>query len=176
MSLLPIPAFSQQAVPATTSARARQGKRVLWTFPNSRTSPSLGKHKRLNAREKCRLATLDAFDRGTVALRVRFATILHQDSRHFRRGTRCRWSGRGYAAGQIFWTRNDSDGGQFNLSEIAGNSTTVARSMAYYPGNRDAADVLYKLGSQPGVDMASNILKEFWPDLEWKDSRKNRSQ
>jgi hypothetical protein len=37
--------------------------------------------------------------------------------------------------------------------------------MAYCPGNRDAADGLSKLGGQLGVDMASNILKEFCPDL-----------
>jgi hypothetical protein len=28
-------------------------------------------------------------------------------------------------------------------------------------------------GGQPGVDMVSNILKEFWPDLERKFSRKH---
>jgi len=45
--------------------------------------------------------------------------------------------------------------------------------MAYYPENRDLADGISKLGSQLGVDMASNILKEFWPDLERKFSRKH---
>jgi hypothetical protein len=59
--------------------------------------------------------------------------------------------------------------------EIAGHSTAVAISMAYYPENRDAADGLSKLGSQPGVDLTSNILKEFWPDLGWKFSRKHKS-
>jgi len=104
-----------------------------------------------------------------------FPTILHQDPRYFRRGTGSRWSRLGYAAGQIFWTRNDSGRGQFNFSEIAGNSTAVAISMAYYPENRDVADGVSKLGSQLGVDMASNILKEFWPDLERKFSRKHKS-
>jgi hypothetical protein len=47
--------------------------------------------------------------------------------------------------------------------------------MAYYPENRDVADGVSKLGSQLGVDMASNILKEFWPDLERKLSRKPTS-
>ena len=40
--------------------------------------------------------------------------------------------------------------------------------MAYYPENHDVADGVSKPGSQFGVDMASNILKEFWPDLKRK--------
>jgi hypothetical protein len=104
-----------------------------------------------------------------------FPTILHQDPRYFRRGSGNRWSRLGYAAGQIFWTHNDAGSGQFNFSEIAGNSTAVAISMAYYPENRNPADGLSKLGSQLGVDMASNILKEFWPDLERKFSRKHKT-
>jgi len=42
------------------------------------------------------------------------------------------WSRLGSAAGQIFWTRTDSDHMQFNFSEIVGNSTAVAISNAYY--------------------------------------------
>jgi hypothetical protein len=61
---------------------------------------------------------------------------------------------------------NDSGRGQFNFSEIAGNSTAVAISISYYPENRDVIDGISKLGIQLGVDMASNILKEFWPDLK----------
>ena len=102
-----------------------------------------------------------------------FPTILHQDPRYFRRSTGSGWSRLGYAASQIFWTHNDSGRGQFNFSEMAGNSTAVAISMAYYPENRDVVDGVSKLGSQLGVDMASNILKEFWPDLERKFSRKH---
>jgi hypothetical protein len=192
-------------------------KRVLWIIPDFRTSPSLAECKPLNPREKFRIATLDSFDRGTVALGVLYAaeaqltnsnpsfrqgirgcahyfgtacadyvigdymteavfpTILYQDPRYFRRGTGSGWSRLGYAAGQIFWTHNDSGRRQFNFSEIAGNPTAVAISMAYYPENRDVADRVSKPGSQPGVDMASNILREFWPDLERKVSRGHTS-
>ena len=103
-----------------------------------------------------------------------YPTMLHQDPRYFRRGTGSGWSRLGYAAGQIFWTHTDSGGTQFNYSEIAGNSTAVAISTAYYPGNRDAADAISKLGSQIGVDMAANILKEFWPDLNRKFGKHRR--
>ena len=94
-----------------------------------------------------------------------YPTLLHQDPRYFRRGTGSGWSRLGYAVGQIFWTHTDSGGKQFNYSEIVGNSTAVAISTAYYPGGRDVNSALSQLGSQIGVDMASNVLKEFWPDL-----------
>jgi hypothetical protein len=69
---------------------------------------------------------------------------------------------------QIFWTHRDSGGMQFNYSEVIGNSTAVAISNAYYANNRTAGDAVSKLGMQLGVDMAANVLKEFWPDLERK--------
>ena len=99
-----------------------------------------------------------------------FPTILHQDPRYFRRGRGSKLSRFGYSAGQIFLTHNDSGHTQFNYSEIAGNSTGVAISMAYYPENRDVGDAVSKFGSQLAVDMISNIAKEFWPDISHKYS------
>jgi hypothetical protein len=97
--------------------------------------------------------------------------ILHQDPRYFRRGTGGGWSRLGYAIGQIFWTHTDSGHTQFNFSEIVGNSTAVAISTGYYPQGRDVNSAVSQLGSQIGVDMAANVLKEFWPDLRRKFSR-----
>jgi hypothetical protein len=102
-----------------------------------------------------------------------FPTLLHQDPRYFRRGTGSGWSRLGYAMGQIFWTHRDSGGTQFNYSEVIGNSTAVAISNAYYVNNRTATDAVSKLGMQLGVDMAGNILKEFWPDVQRKFKRKH---
>src|SRR5579864_575827 len=90
-----------------------------------------------------------------------FPTILHKDPRYFRRGTGSGWSRLGYAMAQIFWTHRDSGGTQFNYSEIVGNSTAVAISSSYYPEERDVGSAVSKLGSQIGIDMAANILKEF---------------
>src|ERR1700720_4270608 len=103
-----------------------------------------------------------------------FPTLLHQDPRYFRHGTGSGWSRLGYAMGQIFWTHRDSGGMQFNYSEVLGNSTAVAISNAYYANNRTVGDGVSKLGVQLGVDMAANVLKEFWPDLERKFKRKHR--
>lgn len=102
-----------------------------------------------------------------------FPTLLHQDPRYFRRGTGSGGARLLYAVGQIFMTHNDSGRVQFNYSEIVGNSVSVAISNAYYVNNRTAGDGVSKLGMQLGVDMAANVLKEFWPDLQRKLRRKH---
>jgi hypothetical protein len=102
-----------------------------------------------------------------------YPSLLHQDPRYSRRGTGNVWSRLGYSAGQIFLTHGDNGRTQFNFSEVAGNSTAVAISMAYYPENRDVVDGVSKLGIQLGVDMAANILKEFAPDITRKFHRKH---
>jgi hypothetical protein len=111
---------------------------------------------------------------GDMMTEAIYPVMLHQDPRYFRRGTGSIWARLGSAAGQIFWTHTDSDHTQFNFSEVIGNSTAVAISTAYYPDNRTTTNAVSKLGVQLGVDMASNILKEFWPDINRKFSREHR--
>jgi len=208
--LVPSVGFCQQA-----EQQEKQDKRIFGIIPNYRTSPTLKDYKPLTAGEKFKIASQDAFDRGSVVLAAAFAgegqitnstpsfgqgamgyarylgtayadvaigdfmteaiypSLLHQDPRYFRRGTGSGWSRLGYAMGQIFWTHTDAGRSQFNFSEIAGNSTAVAISNAYYPDNRDVANAVSKLGTQVGVDMLSNVLKEFWPDLSRKFARKH---
>jgi hypothetical protein len=206
------PAVAQQS---ENDDPPRESKRILGIIPNYRTSPSLQNYEPLTTGEKFKLASEDAFDRGTVGLAALFGgegqltnanrsfgqgaagfgryfgasygdfvigdymteavfpTLLHQDPRYFRRGTGSGWSRLGYAMGQIFWTHRDSGCMQFNYSEVIGNSTAVAISNAYYANNRTASDATSRLGMQLGVDMAANVLKEFWPDLERKFRRKH---
>jgi hypothetical protein len=97
-----------------------------------------------------------------------FPSMLHQDPRYFARRTGTAWSRLGSAMSQIFWTHTDSGHMQFNYSEIVGNSVTVAISNAYYVDHRSAGDAASRLGLQLGVDMGTNILKEFWPDIRRK--------
>ena len=105
-----------------------------------------------------------------------FPTILHQDPRYFRRGKGRGLTRLGYSMGQIFWTHQDSGRTNFNFSEVMGNSTAVAISEIYYKNNRTAHDAVSALGVQLGVDMATNILKEFWPDFEHKYRRKHADE
>lgn len=100
-------------------------------------------------------------------------TLLHQDPRYFRRGKGSGLSRLGYSMGQIFWTHQDSGRMNFNFSEIFGNSAAVAASEAYYKNNRTAHDAVSSLALQVGVDMATNIMKEFWPDFDHKFRRKH---
>ena len=102
-----------------------------------------------------------------------YPSLLHQDPRYFRRGTGTGLSRFGYAVGQLFWTHTDASGMQFNYSEVVGNATAVAISNAYYSSNRDAGDAVVKLATQLAVDGASNILKEFSPDIYRKFRRKH---
>jgi hypothetical protein len=97
-----------------------------------------------------------------------FPTILHQDPRYFRRGRGSGMSRLGYAMGQIFWTHQDSGHTNFNFSEVVGNSAAVAISTTYYKDDRSAGKAAESLGVQLAVDTASNILKEFWPDIDRK--------
>ena len=97
-----------------------------------------------------------------------YPSLLHQDPRYFRKGSGSGWSRLGYALGQIVLTHNDRGETAFNYSEILGNSTAVAISESYYPDNRDASDASLKLVNQLAVDAASNVLKEFWPEIQRK--------
>jgi len=103
-----------------------------------------------------------------------FPTLLHQDPRYFRKGRGSGWSRLAYAAGQVIVTHSDNGDTDFNYSEIVGNATGVAISMSYYRDNRDASDAVVKLVTQVSVDAASNVLKEFWPELQRKFSRKQK--
>jgi hypothetical protein len=105
-----------------------------------------------------------------------FPTILHQDPRYFRRGHGSGWSRLGYACGQIFWTHNDNGTSGFNYSEVGGNAAAVAIGLSYYKDDRDVGDAVSQLGTQLAVDMVSNVLKEFWPDMDRKFHRKHRDE
>jgi hypothetical protein len=105
-----------------------------------------------------------------------FPTLLHEDPRYFRRGTGSLFSRLRYSVGQIFWTHTDRGGSTFNFSEVLGNATAVAISDAYSPGSRTASKNGSELAIQLAVDTGGNLLKEFWPDLSRKLSRKGHAE
>jgi hypothetical protein len=101
-----------------------------------------------------------------------FPTLLHQDPRYFRRRDGSGRSRLGYAISRLFVTRTDSGKHQFNYSEVFGGATSLAISNAYHPDGRTASDNVQRYTVQLGFDAASNVLKEFWPDLKRKLPRK----
>ncbi len=105
---------------------------------------------------------------GNMMTEAIFPSVLHEDPRYFRRGTGSKWSRAFYAASRVLVTRTDSGNWRFNYSEVLGNATAVAISNSYYPDNRSAGQNIEKLGQQIAIDAASQVLKEFWPDLKRK--------
>jgi len=105
---------------------------------------------------------------GNMMTEAIMPSLLREDPRYFRRGTGGVWSRTYYAATRIFVTRTDSGGKRFNFSEVLGNAAGVAISNAYYPDNRRAGYNASKLAQQLGIDAASQVLKEFWPDVKRK--------
>lgn len=103
-----------------------------------------------------------------------FPTLMHQDPRYFRRGEGTKRSRLAYAMSRLFITRGDSGKSQFNFSEITGAAASVAISNAYYSDGRTAGNNAARYTEQLGFDAASNILKEFWPDLKRKLPRRLR--
>ena len=97
-----------------------------------------------------------------------YPAILHEDPRYFRRGTGTVKSRTWYALSRIFVTRTDSGGRRFNFSEVVGNATGVAISNLYYSDTRTAGENAEKLATQLSTDAASQVLKEFWPDIKRK--------
>jgi len=102
-----------------------------------------------------------------------FPSMLHEDPRYFLKGEGSTKSRIGSAIRQIFWTRKDNGGHQINFSELGGNAVATAISNAYYPDSRTARQNLEKWGTQVGTDALSNVLKEFWPDVKRRLSKKN---
>jgi hypothetical protein len=97
-----------------------------------------------------------------------FPIMLHEDPRYFRRGYGPFWSRTWYAATRVFVTKTDAGGTRFNFSEIVGNATGTAISNAYTPDQRNVGDNIETWWAQIGIDSASQVLKEFWPDIKHK--------
>ena len=97
-----------------------------------------------------------------------FPTILHEDPRYFRRGYGSFKSRTWYAATRVFVTKTDGGGRRFNFSEIVGNAAGTAISNAYTPDQRNVSDNIETWWAQIGIDSASQVLKEFWPDIKHK--------
>jgi hypothetical protein len=97
-----------------------------------------------------------------------FPTILRQDPRYFRLGTGSVMSRTGWAVKQIFVTRTDGGRHVFNASELVGNAVGATISMSYYGDYRTGHQVFQQWSTAVLTDMASDVLKEFWPDLKHK--------
>jgi hypothetical protein len=97
-----------------------------------------------------------------------FPVLLHEDPRYFRMaqgGTKKRLF---YAVSRIFVTRTDSGKASFNFAETLGNGIAAGIGLSYYSDNRNVPDYMQNWGIALGTDAASQVLKEFWPDIKRK--------
>ena len=103
-----------------------------------------------------------------------FPSVLHQDPRFFQLGKGGFWHRAGYAVSRIFVTRSDSGNSQFNTSEIVGSALAAGISTySYHPhADKTLSNSLSVWGSQIGYDTITIVVKEFWPDIRRKLSRK----
>jgi hypothetical protein len=121
-----------------------------------------------------------------------FPSILHQDPRFYQSSTGNFWRRSGYGVSRIFVTRTDSGHSQFNYSEIFGAATAAAVSDYSYhprstyvvtptnphefvPSDRTFRNTLSVWYTQVALDTVTIEVKEFWPDIHRKMSRKHSS-
>jgi hypothetical protein len=102
-----------------------------------------------------------------------YPSIFKQDPRYFALTSGNGKYGKGkrlwYAMSRVFVTRGDNGNPQFNVSKVLGNASSAAITNVWYPpGDRDVETTMTRFGSRLGVDMASNIFKEFWGELGGK--------
>ncbi len=80
LMILPVALLCQQGTPTdpvqpgtTAPSDGSPSKRIFGIIPNFRTSPTLAEYKPIGPKEKFKLAAMDTFDRGTIALAAVFA-------------------------------------------------------------------------------------------------------
>jgi len=102
-------------------------------------------------------------------------SLLKQDPRFYQ-------SGRGgfgrrveYAISRIFITRSDAGHTQFNFSEVVGSAISAGISTySYHPsGDRTVGNAMSVWGTQVGWDTVTIVVKEFWPDIHRKLTKKH---
>jgi hypothetical protein len=101
-------------------------------------------------------------------------SIFHQDPRFFQSGKGGFWRRTGYAMSRIIVTRSDAGTSQFNVSEVFGSAIAAGISTySYHPhADKTVSNTVSVWGSQIGIDTATIVLKEFWPDIRRRITHK----
>jgi hypothetical protein len=92
--------------------------------------------------------------------------IARQDTRYYTLGHGGFFKRTGYALSRSVVTRSDHAREEFNVSEVFGAGASAAISTAYYPASsRTFGNVGTAWAIDVGIDAASMVAKEFWPDI-----------
>lgn len=94
-------------------------------------------------------------------------TLLHEDERYYAMGHAGGvWKRLGYSATRVLITPNYQGHNTFNFSEILGRGAAQAISTQYYPAQDNTASaVAARFGYAVLRDAATNMFREFWPDI-----------
>lgn len=92
--------------------------------------------------------------------------LTHQDNRYYTMGSGGFFKRSGYAISRVVITRNDAGHETFNSSEVIGAGAAAGISNLYYPSpERTFGNTADKWGLNVGIDAATFLFKEFWPDI-----------
>lgn len=95
-------------------------------------------------------------------------SVTREDTRYYTMGPGGgrAWKRVGYALSRVVVTRNDAGHDTFNLGEVVGAGAAAGISNLYYPRpERTFANTADKWSVNVGVDAASFVIREFWPDI-----------
>jgi hypothetical protein len=92
--------------------------------------------------------------------------ITREDTRYYTLGRGGFIKRTSYALSRAVITRSDSGNEVFNVSEVIGAGASAGLSSFYYPSReRSLANTGTEWGLDIGIDAASFVAKEFWPDI-----------
>jgi hypothetical protein len=92
--------------------------------------------------------------------------VTHEDTRYYTLGRGGFLKRTGYALSRAVITRSDSGNEVFNVSEVFGAGASAFLSSLYYPSReRSFVNTGTEWGLDIGIDAASFMAKEFWPDV-----------
>jgi hypothetical protein len=95
--------------------------------------------------------------------------LFRQDSRYYTLGKGGFVKRTEYSLTRAIITRNDEGKEVFNASEVIGAGAAAGLSNLYYPTpERTFGNTAGKWGQSVGIDAATFMFKEFWPDINHK--------
>jgi hypothetical protein len=109
---------------------------------------------------------LDKTDGNYMVIAV-LPTLLHEDERYFAMGHAGGfWKRLIYSGSRVAIARNYEGANTPNISELLGRGIAQGVSISYYPSrSRTAGAIATKYGYAILRDAATNIFREFWPDI-----------
>jgi hypothetical protein len=92
--------------------------------------------------------------------------VTREDTRYYTLGQGGFFKRTGYALSRAVITRTDAGNETFNISEVVGAGASAGLSSLYYPTReRSFGNTASEWGVAVGIDAASFVVREFWPDI-----------